>query len=275
MKNLPPDVPSSDGWVGDITERREHSSPDRPSTPARPPSPNKPSSQTPARVTWKSWQVAATAAVVLMMGGAGFMLSRPDASVPAATTVMTAPRVTTQIKETHVAPEVIAATMPKWFRARESGWASDGSRTVTFELEAENEVAVWMKRVRPMLAVRCLGRQTEAYIVTDSAASIEPTPDKHTVRIGFDKQADVEQRWLDSTGHRELFSPDAATLASQIAQADKMRFSFTPFNSAPVTAQFDVHGFGPSLEIVTKTCRNDIRKDAARRDVRKEVRMKK
>jgi hypothetical protein len=42
-----------------------------------------------------------------------------------------------------------------------------------------------------------------------------------------------------------------------------------------VTAQFDVHGFAASLEIVTKTCRNDVRKDAARRDVRKEVRAKK
>ena len=155
-----------------------------------------------------------TAAVALMMGGASFMLSRPDASVPS-TTVITMPRVTTQIKETRVSPEVVASTMPKWFRARESGWASDGSRTVTFELEAENEVAVWMKRVRPVLAVRCLGRETEVYVVTDSASSIEPTPDKHTVRIGFDKQADVEQRWLDSSGHRELFSPDAATLAGR------------------------------------------------------------
>jgi hypothetical protein len=218
--------------------------------------------------------VAVTAAVALMMGGASFMLSRPDASVPP-TTVITMPRVTTQIKETRVSPEVVASTMPKWFRARESGWASDGSRTITFELEAENEVAVWMKRVRPVLAVRCLGRETEVYVVTDSASSIEPMPDKHTVRIGFDKQADVEQRWLDSSGHRELFSPDAATLAGQIAQADKMRFSFSPFNSVPVTAQFDVHGFANSLEIVTKTCRNGARKDAARRDVRKEVRMKK
>ena len=45
-----------------------------------------------------------------------------------------------------------------------------------------------MKRVRPVLAVRCLGRETEVYVVTDSASSIEPTPDKHTVRIGFDKR---------------------------------------------------------------------------------------
>jgi hypothetical protein len=210
-----------------------------------------------------------------MMGGAGIMLSRPSASVSPTTVTTSAPRVTTQIKETRVEPEVIASTMPKWFRARESGWASDGTRTVTFELEAENEVAVWMRRVRPTLAVRCLGRETEVYVVTESASSIESTPDKHTVRIGFDNQADVEQRWLDSAGHRELFSSDAATLASQIAQADKMRFSFTPFNSAPVTARFDVHGFASSLEIVTKTCRNDVRKDAARRDVRKEARVKK
>jgi hypothetical protein len=264
MKNLPPDVPSSDGWVGDLPESREHSSPDRPSTRTGQSSPNKPSSQAPARVAWKSWQVAATAAVALMMGGAGVMLSRPNASV-APTTVTTIPRVTTQIKETRVTPQVVASTIPKWFRARESGWASDGSRTVTFQLEAENDVPVWLKRVRPILAVRCLGREIEVYVVTDTASSLEPTADKHTVRIGFDDQTDVEQRWLDSASHRELFSPSGASFGAYIAQAGKMRFGFTPFNAPPVTAEFDVHGFAPSFEAITKTCRREVRRDARKR----------
>lgn len=290
MKNFPPDVPSNDGWVGDIPERGEHSSPDRPSTPTQASSPNNPSPQAPRPVTWKSWQVAVTTAVVLFMGGAGVMLSRPTASVPPTTvtaapattvtvgpptTVTTGPHVTGGIKETHIAREAIASTTPKWFRPRQSSWASDGSRTITFELEAEMEVPVWMKRVRPILAVRCLGRDIEVYVVTDGASSLEPMPDTHTVRIGFDDQTDVEQRWLDSASHRELFSPNGASLAGYIAQANKMRFSFTPFNSIPVTAEFDVHGFAPSLEVVTKTCRNAVRKDVARRDVRNEVRAKK
>ena len=143
---------------------------------------------------------------------------------------------------------------PKWVRARQPGWATDGSRIVSFELEAENDVRVWMKHVRPVLAVRCLGRQTEVFVITDSAMSIEPTPDQHTVHVSFDGGAEGEERWLDSDAKKELFAPDGVALAHQLASAHTMRFGFTPYSASPVVVDFDVHGFADLLEPVARTC---------------------
>jgi hypothetical protein len=152
------------------------------------------------------------------------------------------------------ADSTAASRAPKWARTRQSGWGSDGSRTVTFQLEAENEVSVWMKRVRPVLAVRCLRRQTEVFIVTDSATSIEVTPDRHTVRVGFDGQPETAEQWLVSEGQGELFAPDAVALARRLAGAHTMHFGFTPFNASPVVLEFDVRGFAGPFESVAKTC---------------------
>jgi hypothetical protein len=111
-----------------------------------------------------------------------------------------------------------------------------------------------MKRVRPTLAVRCLGGQTEVFVFTDTAASVEREDDKHTVHVGFDNADDVAQQWLDSADHRELFAPDGAALARQIAGARRMKFRFTPFNASPVVVEFDVHGAEEPLQAVTKMC---------------------
>jgi hypothetical protein len=200
------------------------------------------------------------AALAFMMGGAGMMMSGPNTPAAGSGTV---PHVTTEIRETRIAVGPAPSSAPKWYRTPHSGWASDGSRTLSFELEAENEVAVWMKRVRPTLVVRCLGRQTEVYVVTDTASSLEPMPDKHTVRVAFDDQTETVEHWLDSADHKELFSPDGPGMARRIAEADKMRFGFTPFNSSSVSAEFDVHGFAERLETITRTCSRQSAKPRA------------
>jgi hypothetical protein len=199
-------------------------------------------------------------AAFVVMGGAGIMMSRPNTP---ATGLGTVPQVTTEIRETRIAMAPVPSQAPKWYRTQHSGWASDGSRTISFELEAENDVAVWMKHVRPTLVVRCLGRQTEVYVVTDTASSLEPMPDKHTVRVAFDDQAETVEHWLDSADHKELFSPDGPGMARRIADADRMRFGFTPFNSSSVSAEFDVHGFAERLETITRTCSRQSTKPRA------------
>ena len=145
------------------------------------------------------------------------------------------------------------ASRPKWTGSRQLRWARDGSKTIAFELEAENDVAIWMKRVRPVLAVRCLYHNTEVILMPHSAASIEPN-DRHTVRIGFDDGADVQQEWLGSDDNQALFAPDGAALVTQIAAARTLRVGFTPYNAAPVAIEFDVHGFDDLIGIVAKTC---------------------
>ena len=141
----------------------------------------------------------------------------------------------------------------KWTGSKQARWARDGSKTIAFELEAEKDIAVWMKRVRPLLAIRCLYHNTEVMVLPDSAASIEPN-DRHTVRVGFDGGADAQQLWFGSDDHQALFAPDGAAFANQIATARTMRFGFTPYNAKPVVIEFDVRGFDDLIGLVAKTC---------------------
>ena len=215
---------------------------------------------------WKTWPVAVTAAAAFAVGGVGILMSRssPPASPPTGGLAGNSVQVAKVRVPQHPAARVRALQhpddavdplrSPKWVRARQPGWATDGSKIVSFELEAENDVRVWMKHVRPVLAVRCLGRQTEVFVITDSAMSIEPTPDRHTVHVSFDGGADAEERWLDSDAKKELFAPDGVALAHQLASARTMRFGFTPYSASPVVVDFDVHGFAGLLEPVARTC---------------------
>lgn len=147
-----------------------------------------------------------------------------------------------------------APVVPKWVQTAQPKWTQDAYKTITYELEAENEVGVWMKRVRPTLAVRCLARQTEAFVVTDTASSVEKMANRHTVRLGFDADEATTEQWSDSADHRELFAPDGAALARQIAGAKRLLFTFTPFNASPVKVEFDVRGFSGPLQAIDRMC---------------------
>lgn len=149
----------------------------------------------------------------------------------------------------------LTAPVMKWNQVKQSPWGRDGLRTVAFELPAEGDVPVWMKRVRPLLVVRCLSRNTEVFVVTSSAASFERNSGRHTVHVGFDGSTETAEEWEDSVDSQQLFAPDGVGLARRIAEARTMTFRFTPFNASPVTAEFNVAGFHEHLEDVAKTCR--------------------
>jgi hypothetical protein len=149
-------------------------------------------------------------------------------------------------------PESTSA--PGWRRTHQSQWATDGSRTIGFEVEAERAVAVYMDQVRPLLAVRCISRQTEVFVVLLSAPSIEKGSDTHTVRIALDDEPDIEQQWLESTNMQALFAPEGKALAARMATARHLRFAFKPFNAPAAIVEFDVHGFEGPLAAMSKTC---------------------
>src|SRR5262249_8882990 len=151
-----------------------------------------------------------------------------------------------------VNPETTIA--PTWVGRRRATWARDGSKTIAFELQAIDDVPVWMGRARPVLAVRCLYRRTEVFVATGSAPSIEPGGDSHTVHLRIDDDEEVVQQWSDSESGQELFAPDGVALARRLARARTMRFGFTPYNAKPVTAQFLVEGFDQLAGLVAKTC---------------------
>jgi hypothetical protein len=143
----------------------------------------------------------------------------------------------------------------KWSAADGERWTGGRSRAVAFELQAENHVPVWMDRVRPVLVVRCMARKTEVFVVTESAARIEPQDDKHTVTVSFDGGPKESARWPDSAEHDALFAPDGEAMAKRLAAANSLQFGFTPHNAAPATVAFDVHGFDKMVGEVSKACR--------------------
>jgi hypothetical protein len=119
---------------------------------------------------------------------------------------------------------------------------------VVLELVANDEVAVWRRRVRPMLTVRCETGAPEVFVLTYSPASFENKPRHHTVQVAFDSSPAVDQMWEHSVGHDALFAPDGRELVQQIAGSETMSFTFTPFNASPATVQFNVSGLRAQLD---------------------------
>jgi len=154
------------------------------------------------------------------------------------------------------APATVIEPPPRqqWLGRRQASWAFDGSKTITFDLQASEDVPVWMTRVRPQLTVRCVSRATEVFVSLGSAASVEQQTGSHTVRLQIDDDPVVEQQWTDSTTSHELFSPDGLLLTRRLADAHRMRFGFTPYNAQPVVADFTVQGFDELAPLVAKTC---------------------
>jgi hypothetical protein len=164
---------------------------------------------------------------------------------------------TQQIASSPTRPNSMIVEPPpvqKWLGRRQATWASDGSKTITFELPAREDVSVWMTRARPQLVVRCLSRTTEVFVSLGSAASVEQQTGVHTVKIEIDDDPAVVQQWTDSVSSQDLFSPDALTLTRRLADAQRMRFSYTPFNAQPVVAEFTVEGFNELAPLVAGTC---------------------
>jgi hypothetical protein len=151
-----------------------------------------------------------------------------------------------------------AATVPAvgWTTANTARWTGGQRRSLAYELEAANTVAVWLKHVRPVLVVRCLGNHTDAFVFTDAPARIEPEPDARTVRVSLDGEPLATEHWLASAGHDGLFAPDGARFAGRLAAAGQLRFGFTPQNAEPVVATFDLTGADRMVQQVSAACRH-------------------
>ena len=151
-------------------------------------------------------------------------------------------------------PTATGVKMRPWSAARRELWIGERRKGVAFDVDANEPVSAWMKLVRPILVVRCTGGTLDAFVVTDTAAAIEPRSEAHTVRLRFDGQSPASERWPDSEEHDALFAPDGAAFAARLAGAEVFEFGFTPHNAAPVVARFSVAGLAPLLEPAKKHC---------------------
>jgi hypothetical protein len=133
-------------------------------------------------------------------------------------------------------------------------WVGGARRAAAFEVPSTSRVQVWMRRVQPMLVVRCRANILEAFVFTDSAAKMEPQDQDHTVRVQFDGQAAVSERWPDSSEHDALFARDPQAFVRQLLGASTLQFSFSPHNADSVVAVFNVAGLQEHLATAAKSC---------------------
>ncbi len=152
-------------------------------------------------------------------------------------------------------PRTAPGILPHWSNANAKRWVSNHPKSAAFELAADRDVPVWMRRVHPLLVVRCLARKADVFVFTDSPARIEPEDDNHTVHVAFDDEAGTTERWMDSEEHDALFAPEGPSFARRLAHSRTLTFGFTPHNAAPVSVRFTTHGFDKILERVSEKCR--------------------
>lgn len=204
----------------------------------------------PANRGTQSWMILSIVVIGMVAGASVVMLmkSSPE-KVSAATTATPGGASGTSTASSDLA---LAAITPKW-----SGGVrrSNGRNVAVYELEADNDVALWGKVVRPILTVRCVAGMTEVFVFTQSAAAMDQNDGKHAVRIGYDGDPDSNERWLASDDYDALFAENGVAAARHIASARTMRFGFTPYNGTYAVARFQVAGFERLAPKLAQTCR--------------------
>ena len=189
---------------------------------------------------------------VALIGSGALMISVLSARGPA----VAEPASTPQPAPAASAPALDLASVESgggWIENTDQ-WTPKTRRRVAFELAAVKDTQVWMKTVRPLLVVRCVQGEIEAFVFTESAATMEAQDEDHTVRLWFDEGNQQTERWPDSSAHDALFAPDSARFAAQVMQARTVRFGYHPHNAAPVVAQFNVGGLRQKID-ASPACR--------------------
>ena len=176
----------------------------------------------------------------------------PPLQTASAASAATAPARTLPTAPAPVVAE--SGPAPTWTGPRNATWANDGSKTITFELQAVRDIQAWASRVRPVLVVGCLSRATNTFVVLGTSAKFEDDDFRRTIRVQWDDGPETVQQWEISNSAHELFAPDGVAFVRQLATANRLRFGFTPFNAQPVTAEFAVQGFDRLASLVANTC---------------------
>jgi hypothetical protein len=205
------------------------------------------------------WQlIAGGLAVIGIAGVVVAMLGvRGAASPKAATTPPADARVQPGAphRTSAPAPAAVAAAGPTWSTANSSTWVGNSRQSAAFELFATNKVQAWLKEIHPRLVVRCLANVTDVFVFTETAAKMERQDSDHTVRIRFDDQPEVVERWPDSAEHDALFAPDGEAFVHRLLRARSLQFSYTPHNASPVVAAFAVAGLDELSKPIARQCR--------------------
>lgn len=132
----------------------------------------------------------------------------------------------------------------------------DDSQSVFVTKRSENTVQAWLQNVRPVLTIRCLENKTDVIVnINTSFAVVYGEYEKVSVRLRIDDDKAYSQLWGESTDNDAAFAPNPISLAKKLANAETLKFEFTPHNADPVIAEFDMRGVKPHIQKVAKTCK--------------------
>ncbi len=221
--------------------------PDAPAVPTAP----QPQAKSLSKPAFGGLNRRALLAVMLLVVGGVCTLALLMASTPAAVP-MSVPTATHQ----RVAPAPAAAPAvggPTWNNANRE-WLSNARRGAAFEMRSVNKVPIWQAVAQPTLVVRCESGRIETFVYTASAIQMEAQDENHTVRITFDDEPQLTERWADSSDHDALFAPDGAVFARRLMQARTLRVGYTPHNAPPAVAEFHVSGLGELIQPAARSC---------------------
>lgn len=152
----------------------------------------------------------------------------------------------------HLVPHAAASSQPsgKW----QSSPTSSGDISLSLTLKAEKEVKGWMKSATPTLTVQCSKKKPAVYVETWLPLEVTQV-DKQIVRVQFDNGKPTPQRWQEITNAAMGASAqDSLILLKQFTRSKKFVFEFTPFNSPPAQAEFDLVGLDAYLPQLARTC---------------------
>jgi hypothetical protein len=152
------------------------------------------------------------------------------------------------------APVAAAPVVPSKWNVANREWLLNAKRGVAFELPSQNRVGIWQGIARPTLVVRCDAGRMQMFVYTASAIQMEAVDENHTVRISFDGQPEVTERWADSSDHDALFAPDAAAFAHRVTSARTLKFSYNPHNAPRAVADFQTSGLSDLIGPAAKQC---------------------
>lgn len=147
-----------------------------------------------------------------------------------------------------------AATAPQPPGKWQVSPAPPGEESLSLSLKAEKAVKGWMKSAVPVLTVQCSKKKAAVYVETWLPLEVTQV-DKQIVRVQFDSNRPSPQRWQEITNASMGASArDSLLLVRQFTQSKKFVLEFTPFNSPPVHAEFDIAGLEALMPQLARTC---------------------
>lgn len=147
------------------------------------------------------------------------------------------------------APSPAAEAPPTW-QLNTTTNPSDGSTTVVLYREAM-EVRAHSGARDPILYVRCKGGGTELYI--DWHDYIPGATHQVTTRL--DRTPTQARMWNLSRSNIATFYPGSPIdFLQTLMAADRLYAEATPYNTAPVTALFDLEGLTDAIQPLRSAC---------------------